>query len=339
MTTDAIARRDARNQWLAQTIEAIIEPDLPIIDPHHHLWPGLGHYQDGLYELDEIAADVASGHNIVATVYIDAYANYAEDGPPELRAVGETRRADATADEAARRGLKTAICAGIVANADLKLANAADVLDAHLAASARVKGVRQIASFDADLPISLNDDPDLYDDPAFRRGFPLLAARGLSFDACFYHFQLPSVTRLARDFPDTIIIADHLASPLGIGSYAGRREEAWREWRPLIAELAQCPNVMIKLGGQGMWLADFGWTDRAVAPGSAEIADTLGDRTRHAIDLFGPGRSMFESNFPVDRSSMSYAVLWNAAKRMSQGYNPDERAQLFEGTARRVYRL
>lgn len=253
--------------------------------------------------------------------------------------MAETRHADAAAEEAQRRGLKTRICAGIVSNIDLKLDNAADVLDAHLAASQRVKGVRQIASFDAALPISMNDDPDLYDHPAFRRGFPLLGQRGLSFDACFYHFQIPSVVRLARAFPETVVVADHLCSPLGIGSYAGRREEAWAEWRPLIAELAQCPNVVIKLGGQGMWLADFGWTERAVPPGSAEVAETLGDRTRHAIDLFGPDRAMFESNFPVDRSSMSYAVLWNAFKRMSAGYSPSERALLFEGTARRVYRL
>ncbi|MBV9840570.1 MAG: amidohydrolase family protein [Sphingomonadaceae bacterium] len=339
MTTDATERRDARNRWLAQTAEDIIEPDLPIIDPHHHLWPGTAHYQDGLYQIDEIAADVGSGHNILATVYIDAYANYAEDGQAEFRAVGETSHAHAVAEEAQRRGLKTQICAGIVTNADVTLDNAADVLDAHLAASSRVKGVRQIASFDATLPMSIARNPNLYDDPAFRRGFPLLAQRGLSFDACLYHFQLPQLTSLARAFPDTIIVADHLASPLGIGSYAGRREEAWAEWRPLIAELAQCPNVVIKLGGQGMWLADFGWTDRDVPPGSAEIAEVLGDRTRYAIDLFGPDRAMFESNFPVDRSSMSYAVLWNAAKRMSAGYTPGERAQLFEGTARRVYRL
>lgn len=339
MTTEAIARRDARNKWLARTVEEIIEPGLPIIDPHHHLWSGMASYQDGLYQLDEIAADVGSGHNILATVYVDAYANYDRDGPEEFRPVGETRHADQVAEEAIRRGLPTAICAGIVSNIDLRLDNAADVLDAHLEASSRVKGVRQIASFDPGMPVSLNDDPDLYEHPAFRRGFPLLSARGLGFDACFYHHQLPAVIALARAFPDTLIVADHLGSPLAHGSYAGRREEAWREWRPLIAQLATCPNVVIKLGGQGMWFAGFGWNEQPVPPGSAEVAATLGDRIRYAIDLFGPERAMFESNFPVDRSSMSYAVLWNAFKRLSQGYSPTERAALFEGTARRVYRL
>jgi L-fuconolactonase len=337
--TDPEERRDARNRWLAQTLEDIIDPDLPIIDPHHHLWPGTESYQDGTYRLDEIAADVASGHNILATVYVDAYANYAEDGPEEFRPVGETRYADSVAEEALRQGLKTRICAGIVSNIDLRLDNAADVLDAHLAASRRVRGVRQIASFDPELSHGRTKNAELYDDPDFRRGFALLAERGLSFDACFYHFQLPLVTRLARAFPDVVIIADHLASPLGIGSYAGRRDQAWREWRPLIAELASCPNVRLKAGGQGMWLAGFGWGERAVPPGSAEIAATMSDPVHYAIDLFGPERTMFESNFPVDRSSMSYAVYWNAAKRMARRYSGAERESLFKGTAQSTYRL
>ena len=186
---------------------------------------------------------------------------------------------------------------------------------------------------------SINDDPLLYENPAFRRGFALLAPRGLSFDAYLYHHQLPSLISLARAFPDTVIIADHLASPPGIGAYAGRRADGWREWRALIADLAACPNVVIKLGGEGMAYAGHGWDQRAVPPGSAEVADAIGDAIRHAIDLFGPDRAMFESNFPVDRASMSYAVLWNAFKRISRDYTPTERALLFEGTARRVYRL
>jgi predicted TIM-barrel fold metal-dependent hydrolase len=340
MNPDTLNRREARNAaWLAQTVEEAIDPGLPIIDPHHHLWPGDHDYQDGPYRLDDIASDLASGHTILATVYVDAYANYREDGPVEFRPVGETLYAHEVAEEALRRGLGTRICAGIVSNIDLRLDNAADILDAHQAASARVKGVRQIASYDAALPFSLVNDPGLYDDPLFRRGFSLLAPKGLSFDACFYHFQIPSVVRLARDFPDTVIIADHLASPLGVGSYSGRRDEAWREWRSLIADLAACPNVVVKLGGQGMWLAGFGWNERPRPPGSEEVARVLSDPVRHAIELFGPHRAMFESNFPVDRSSMSYAVLWNAAKRITANFDAAERAQLFCDTARRVYCL
>jgi len=158
----------------------------------------------------------------------------------------------------------------------------------------------------------------------------------LSFDACIYHFQLPQVASLARAFPDTLIILDHIGSPLGIGPYQGRRDEALAEWRGLIGEAAASPNVVVKLGGQGMWLAGVDWPR---PPDSEAMAATFGDLFHRTIEAFGPERCMFESNFPVDRHTSSYATLWNMLKRIGAAYSEAERTAMFYGVADRVYRL
>ena len=329
-----------RDGWRALRREPIIDPARPIIDPHHHLWPGVEDYQEGPYRLAQLRADVESGHNIVATVYVDAHANYAEEGPAEFRPVAETGYAASEGEEADRQGLKTRICAGIVSNIDLGLSNAADVLDAHIAAgNGRMRGVRQLVCGDPTLGSTSDLNLVIYDKPDFRRGFPLLAERGLSFDSCLFHYQIPQLTRLARDFPDTTIVLDHLGTPLGIGAYDGRRNEAICEWQPIMAEIAQYPNVVIKLGGQGMYIGGYTFHEQDEPPSSDDLVTAWGPLVAAAIDRFGPERCMFESNFPVDGLSCSYPVMWNAFKKMAAGYSETEKHAMFFGTANRVYRL
>lgn len=329
-----------RDAWRAARVEDILEPGRQIIDPHHHLWPGTEHYQEGPYRLDEIRGDVESGHNIVATVYIDAHANYAEQGPAEFRPVAETAYAASEGEEADRRGLATRVCHGIVSNIDLALDNAAAVLDAHLAAGrGRMRGVRQLACTDPTFIRRGDPDPMVYDQPAFRRGFPLLAERDLSFDSCLFHYQIPQLVRLARDFPETSIVMDHLGSPLAIGPYAGMRAEAIAEWKPLLAEIATCPNVVVKLGGQGMYLAGYDFHESELPPSSDDLVAAWGPLIEETVQRFGPDRCMFESNFPVDGLSCNYPVLWNAFKKMADGYSEGEKHAMFFGNANRVYRL
>ena len=179
----------------------------------------------------------------------------------------------------------------------------------------------------------------LYLDATFRRGFAELAKRQLTFDAWLYHPQLPELTDLAQAFPDTTIVLDHFGGPLGIGPYAGKRAELFARWKDDLAALARSPNVVAKLGGLLMPLNGFGFHKRAAPAGSAELAEATREWYLHAIDCFGPARCMFESNFPVDKVSASYRVLWNAFKRIAASFSPAEKAALFHDTAARVYRL
>lgn len=330
----------SQREWRSQLHEDAIDPDVPIIDPHHHLWPGLAYYQDGPYMLDDFHEDTEAGHNIAATVYVDAYANYSEDGPEHFRPVGETAFAVNVAEESQRRGYSTRFCHGIVSNINLHHPDAQAVLEAHKEAGAgRLKGVRQIACWDPAHTELFDSLPEYYEDPAFREGFSRLSPMGLTFDTCLYHFQLPQVERLVRDFPDTTIIVDHFGTPLGTGPYTGRRRVAVEEWRPLIAAVSQFPNVVVKLGGLGMFVAGYDWQDRPTPPSSDELVAENGDLYHFTIDLFGPDRCMFESNFPVDGLSSSYAVLWNSHKKIATRYSAEERSAMFFDTANRIYDL
>jgi L-fuconolactonase len=316
-----------------------IDPRLPIIDPHHHLWDNhLGRYLDA-----ELLADTGTGHNIVATVFVECGTGYLTDGPEAFRPIGETRFADDIAHAAPNGAVR--LCAGIVSTADLAVGTAVrEVLEAHLSASPkRFRGIRYRAAWD-ESPAILATYPHtaparILRDPAFRRGFAELEKLGLSFDAWIYHPQIPELTDLARAFPRTSIILDHFGGPLGIGAYQGRADEVFADWRKAMDELATCPNVTVKIGGINMPVNGFGWHERAQSPGSAELAAATGRYYLHAIEKFGPSRCMFESNFPVDKLSCSYEVLWNSFKRMTRDFSADEKAQLFHDTARRVYRL
>jgi L-fuconolactonase len=324
--------------WLALTTEDALEPDLEICDPHHHLWD----HPKERYEVAELHADTGAGHNVTRTVFVDCMSGYRDDLPPHLAPVGETEYALAQAREAERRG--GARIAGIVSFADLSLGRAVEEpLSAHVEAGAGLfRGIRHATGWDPDPSVHnshTNPPQGLMGEPAFREGLATLASMGLSFDAWLYHPQLPELVDLARAHPEATIVLDHLGAPLGTGPYAGRRDEVLAAWRPPMAELAQLPNVYLKVGGIGMALYGMGFHRLPRPPGSAELAAAWGDLVRWCIDAFGPSRCMFESNFPVDRRSCSYVVLWNAFKRMASEYGAPDKAELFSGTARRAYRL
>ena len=339
--------------------EAILEPELPIVDPHHHLWdrrmlpPATGPEHPFTtaikpaqrYLLDELLADTGSGHNVIATVFLECRAFYKADGPAEMRSVGETEFVNGVAAMSAS-GLYggTRACAGIVGNADLTLGDAAKpVLEAHVrAGGGRFRGVRNSASWDADTEVlgPLNRmQPGHYLRDDFRAGFRHLAPMGLSFDAWLLEPQLPDLTSLARAFPDTTIVLDHVGTPIGRGSYAGRLEERFPIWRDNIRELAKSQNVVVKLGGLAMAFCSFPSFLAEPRVPSEQLAKEWGPYIETCIEAFGPERCMFESNFPVDMGSCTYAVLWNAFKRLAAGASADEKAALFSGTAKRVYRL
>jgi L-fuconolactonase len=321
-------------------MEEILEPERPICDPHHHLWDHPGRR----YLIDELLADTDSGHHVVATVFVECMSMYRASGPQEMRPVGETEFVNGVAAMSASGGFgSTRVAAGIVSFADLALGERIGaVLDAHLAASPRFRGIRHAAGWDASDQVRnshTNPPPGLYADPHFRWGFAELAPRGLRFDAWLYHPQLPELTELAKAFPDTTIILDHFGGPLGIGPYAGRRAEVFAVWKAAIRALADCPNVVVKLGGLVMPLNGFGFHKREQPIGSVELAEATRDWYLHTIECFGVERCMFESNFPVDKVSVSYRVLWNSFKRITAGFSVAERSALFHDTAVRVYRL
>ena len=332
-----------RPEWLAKTVEAALEPELPIIDPHHHLWD-MDPASWGRYLAGELVEDVTSGHAVIGTVFVDCQTMYREAGPEALRPVGETEYVESVAHLFAReRGERPGYCCGIVSHADLLLGNrVAQTLEAHLEASPRFRGIRHSTAWDA-YPGALHPGstarPGMLLDARFQEGFARLAPLGLSFDAWLYHPQIPELTSLARRFPETTIVLDHLGGPLGVGPYSGRREAVKAEWKRALAKLSTCPNVFVKLGGLVMEPMGFGFSARNAPPGSEDLARETRDYHLHAIDCFGPDRCMFESNFPVDKMSCSYSVLWNAFKRISRAFNPAERTALFSGTATRVYRL
>lgn len=327
--------------WLALTREDPIDPDLPIIDPHHHLWD----YPGSRYLLDELLNDAGGGHNIVQTVFVECLSMYRKEGPPALRPVGETEfvRGIAAMSASGQYG-PTRVAAAIVGFADLTLGReVAPVLAAHIeAGGGRFCGIRHAASWHASDAIGnahTHPPGGLLLDAAFRKGFALLENHRLSFDAWIYHPQLAELADLARAFPQTPIILDHVGGVLGIGPYAGRRDAVYEEWRRGIDQVAACGNVVVKLGGLGMKLCGFGWHNKEKPPSSEALAEAIQPYFQYCIERFGADRCMFESNFPVDKPSASYTVLWNGFKRIAAPLSAAERAALFHDTAARVYRL
>jgi predicted TIM-barrel fold metal-dependent hydrolase len=325
--------------WLALRQEPIIDPELPIVDAHHHLWDR-AYYR---YLFPEFLADLTSGHNVVASIFVECHAMYRASGPEPLKPVGETEFAAGVGAMFASGAYGTPQgCAGIVAHADLRLgAKVDEVLEAQEAASGgRLRGIRQVYAWHESVRGTIvKAQPHLLADPAFREGFARLAPRGLVFDAWGYHTQLPEVTDLARAFPETTIVLDHAGTPIGIGPYAGRRDEVLSEWRASMAALAACPNVRVKLSGQAMRVCGYDFHERDVPPSSQELADAWRPIIEPVIALFGAERCLCASNFPVDKGAVSYAVLWNALKILTRACSADEKARLFSGTAREVYRL
>jgi predicted TIM-barrel fold metal-dependent hydrolase len=315
--------------------EQALDPGLAICDPHHHLWT----YPENPYMPAQLVRDF-DGHRVVATVHVECRHGWRTSGPEALRPVGETEFVE-SCTSGAPDGVR--IAAGIVAFADLTLGERVEpVLEAHLRASARVRGVRYMSAWDPSHEIrNAHTDPpaQLLAEPVFREGARRLARLGLVFDAWVYHPQIPEVTGLARALPELTIVLDHVGGPLGIGPYAGRRDEVFQAWLRGMRELARCPNVVVKLGGLTMPIAGFGWHKRATAPSSAELAEAMKPYYLACIELFGAGRCMFESNFPIDRVSCAYPTLWNAFKLIAGECTEAERSALFHDTAVRVYRL
>jgi predicted TIM-barrel fold metal-dependent hydrolase len=281
----------------------------------------------------------------VATVFVECRAMWRATGPEAMRPVGETGFVAGVAamGESGTYG-PARICAGIVAHADLLLGDAVEevLLAHHGAAGGRLRGIRHISASDPHPAVrstSVLPPVGLLGDAKFRRGFARLAPNQLSFDAWLYHTQLEELIDLARAFPETTIVLDHVGGPLGAGPYAGRREEVAVAWRAAITALAACPNVVVKLGGLGMRVSGFDLHVQAQAPSSQHLARLWWPWIEPCIQAFGPDRCMFESNFPVDKSSCSYPILWNAFKRMTAGYSSAERDALFAGTAARTYSI
>jgi predicted TIM-barrel fold metal-dependent hydrolase len=330
-----------RDAWLARRTETILEPDLPIVDPHHHLWERPA----WRYMFDDLLADTNSGHNILATVFVQCRSMHRASGPEALRPVGETEFVNGVAAMSASGGYgATKVCAGIVGHADLLLGEAVNgVLEAHVRAGGdRFRGIRHINAYDPDpnlMSPAYAPPPKLLFDPLFRRGFACLAPLNMSFDAWLYHPQIDDLTALAQAFPGTAICLNHVGGPLAIGEYAGRREQEFAAWSKSIRALAACPNVVVKLGGMGMRINGWDFHEQADPPSSAELAAAWKPHVETCIEAFGAARCMFESNFPVDKGSYSYAVFWNACKLLAAGASAAEKTDLFSGTASRFYRL
>jgi len=328
--------------WLARADpEPVLEPDLPIVDTHHHLWDLPGYR----YLLDEFVADLQTGHNVVATVFNECHAMYRAQGPREMAPVGEVEFCAGVAamSESGTYG-PTRVNAGIVGFADLTLGDrVAPVLEAQIAAGGgRFKGIRHAAGWDEDPVIGnshTSPGPGLYLRPEMHEGLRRLTSYGLSLDAWVFHPQLADAVTLARAVPEANIVMCHMGGPLGYGRHAGKRDEVFRTWRAGINELAKCQNVSVKLGGVMMRLAAYDYGKEPKPPSSEKLAELWGPYVMTCIELFGPDRCMVESNFPVEKMGISYASLWNALKRITAGASPSEKLAIFSGSANRVYRL
>jgi predicted TIM-barrel fold metal-dependent hydrolase len=334
------------NDWLALTSEPPLEPELPICDPHHHLWdrrPARIPHQR--YLIDELTADTGSGHNVRSTVFIEARSMYRTEGPQEMRPVGEVEFVQGQAAMSAS-GLygPTKAAAAIVGHADLNLGERVEsVLTALQAASPnRFRGIRHSVTWDRNPEVENTAahkiEGQLLSDK-FRAGARVLARMGFTLEGWCFHPQLADMAAFAKAVPDLTIILDHVGGLLRTGPYANRNDEVMQNWRKGIAAVAACPNVVVKLGGLGMVRCGFDWHTREKPIGSEELASAMAPFIDYCIEQFTPARCMFESNFPVDKVSFSYNVMWNAFKRMSKGFSASERAAMFHDTAARVYRI
>ena len=337
--------------------ETILEPDLPIIDPHHHLWdlrPMMSAFPEPMhpfiasialtpyYTFNEIQAEIGSGHNVVGTVFMECGAFYNSAAGDALKVVGEVEFVNGVAAQSAS-GLygPARLCAAIIGHADLRLGDGVrPVLEALMAASPRFKGIRHAAAWDADPAVlgpPFSHPGGLYLDAEFRKGFAHLRQLGLTFDAWLLEPQLGDLLDLARAFPDQPIVLDHCGTPLGMASYHGKLPERFDTWRDMMHQIAQCPNVSVKLGGLAMSFAGLPDHGPAAGLGSEQLAAMWRPYIETCIEAFGPQRGMFESNYPVDKWGASYPVLWNAFKRLTAGASADDKAALYAGNAARFY--
>lgn len=344
-----VATAPARNEvsnfhvdldWLSLAErEDILEPGLPIIDTHHHLHDR----PEGRYLVPDLEADIAQGHNVIGTVFVQG-GNffYWRSGPDIMRVVGETEIVVSMSASSKH------LCNGIVGYADfLAGAAIAEVLDAHIEqGDGRFCGIRQTTIWDESDAVKYYQRPPfrplsagMLMDPRFREGFAELGKRSLAFDCTPYHTQLPEVIDLAKSFADTTIVLDHLGCIVQVGPYAGKNDEIFAFWKANLQKLAEQQNAVIKIGGLGMRMYGFDLRSRARPANSRELAELWKPYVETAIEIFGPDRAMFESNFPVDKGYFTYAACWNAFKRLTASASEAEKIDLYSGTAKRAYRL
>jgi len=332
---------DEIERWLShEELEDVIEEDLPIIDPHHHLWDrrdpaSTFPYRTKFYEAAELAHDISrSGHNVVGTVYVQAYSFHHATGPHVWRGIGEVEFCQGVAakcDSGCYPGLPR-ICWGIVGTVDLRHPDAEAVIR-HMVHSRNFRGIRQLGHHE-------------YDED-FKRGMRVLEELNLVLDR-WHHpdpavgfdvRMLPKLSGLAREFPGLCIVLDHLGG--AVGPALLNDTSAFQEWQKAIDELASCPNVVAKVGGIQMKVNGFKFEERVAPIGSDELLEMTFPLYSHIIRSFGASRCMFESNFPVDRDCVSYRTLWNMFKKLATrlGLSADEKCDIFHDTAKRVYRL
>jgi L-fuconolactonase len=327
--------------WYAQVKEDILESERPIIDPHHHLWSGGGRSD---YLLADLWNDTESGHKIEKTIFIECRTHYRETGPDYLKSVGETEFAAEIAGRSAAAGATNAVISGIVSHVDLTRSDTLEeTLEMHKTASkGLLRGIRHAGARHPHPEEGHNPGryaPGLFLDEKFQAGVRFLGRRGYTYESWLYHPQLGDFITLAQAAPETTIILDHFGTPLGTGSFQDHREEIFQQWQADILKLAACPNVYAKLGGLAMVDNGFGWHTAAKPPTSDELVAAQKRYYLHTIACFGVNRCMFESNFPVDKVSISYTILWNAFKKMVADFSNNEKDMLFYDTAAKVYRL
>ena len=337
---NAYRHGEALNAWAKQRTEDALEPELPIVDPHHHVWDD----ERGRYLIHELAEDVNTGHNILATVFIEAGSMYRKDGPAAMKPVGEVEFVNGIAAMSASGRYGAArLCHGIIGHADLMLGdNVQPVLEAIIAAgNGRLRGIRHGVCWDSGKAASFGRrqvPQHQVLDPVFRKGFARFAPAGLTFESWQFHPQLPDLADLLKAFPETSVILNHVGGVLGIAPHTDR-DEVFRTWRGHIQALSKFPNLTVKLGGLGMLYTDWDFHLRDVPPSSEDLAAAWRPYIEECIAAFGPTRCMMESNFPVDKQSCGYGVLWNALKRITKDYSPAEKAAMYRDTAARVYQL
>lgn len=352
MSGDLLTYKGAMPKSTAETLkwhasrnrEIAIEPDMPIIDPHLHIF---GSNKDThFYRLEDYTQDLAGGHRVLKTVYIEAYrSGWRTSGPDHLRSVGEVEMIVAQTEQALVAPFGNCeFAAGIVANVDFtKGAWVSETLEAHtIAAKGRLRGVRQVAAYDDGLVGSFIKElpPErLMQDQAFQEGLSKLNGLGLSFDVWIYHHQLLELISLVDKFPEINFVLNHLGGLIGIDTFRVNRADTLAIWKLHLQYLAERPNVFIKVGGMGMPVFGFGFEHQVHPATSQQMAAAWRPLIETCISVFGTNRCMFESNFPVDRQSAGYTEVWNAFKAVTKGMTPTERRQLFFETASQVYRL
>ena len=328
-----------RLDWIQLGEETPVDPNLRIVDPHHHLWDRGG----SRYLAEELHEDTSKGHNVTNTVFVECKAEYRRNSQERFQSLGET---EFVAKEAERlEEFSETKISGIVGFVDLGLGEELEeVLVAHDRSSyGLMRGVRHATAWSDDPEISIahtKPTKGVMGSKLFLKGVSKLSEFNFSFDAWLYFNQLPELLYLARVTPETNIVINHLAAPLKIGKWAETPQEVDEIWRSNLQELANCENVYLKIGGIGMdnYFAND-WVNQTKPPTSDEVASVWKEKILWCIELFGAHRCMFESNYPVDRQTLPYSVIWNCFQKVTDSFTESEKSDLFSSTACTVYRI